>query len=193
MENENKDDIITSENNDDTELDLDLDLSEEEEKKEEKPTETPEAKIARLERQLAQARKKIGEPKVTEPSKQNKDELDYGQKAYLRAEGIKTSEEEALVLNVMRQTGKKLEEVLDSKYFQAELNEIRERKASENAIPNGSKRSGQTARDDVAYWLAKGELPPREEVELRRKVVNAKLAREKEVNVFSRNPIVGKY
>lgn len=191
MENENKDDIITSENNDDTELELDL--GDEEEKKEEKPTETPEAKIARLERQLAQARKKIGETKVTEPPKQNKDELDYGQKAFLRAEGIKSSEEEALVLNIMRQTGKKLEEVLDSKYFQAELNEIRERKATENAIPNGSKRTGQTARDDVAYWLAKGELPPREEVELRRKVVNAKLSREKEVDVFSRNPIVGKY
>lgn len=191
MENENE--VIITPEEDELELDLDLE-DKPEEKKEEKPQETPEARLARLKRMVAQQEKKLGktEDKPVVETKKT-DELDYGQKAYLRAEGIKSGKEEALILEVMRQTGKKIEDVLESKYFQAELSELREKVATENAIPRGSKRTGQTASDDVAYWLAKGEMPPRDQVELRRKVVNAKLKQQTEVNVFSKNPIVGKY
>lgn len=147
-----------------------------------KPQETPEAKLARLKRQTQQLEKKLGLKDEPKSSKSN--ELDYGQKAFLTANGVKGTDEFKLVQEVMANTGKSLEDVLESKYFLAELNEIRELKASQNATPQGSKRSAQSSRDTVDYWLAKGELPPANEQELRRKVVNARIDKESKKGVF---------
>jgi hypothetical protein len=105
-----------------------------------------------------------------------KSELDYGQKAYLIANGIK-ADEINYVKEVMEATGKDLDSVLASKYFQAELKERREAQAAEAAMPSGTKRSGTASRDTVEYWVAKGELPPPtpENFKLRTEVVNAKI------------------
>lgn len=147
--------------------------------------ETPEARKARLERQLKQLNKK--HPELFEQSESRKSsqsgELDYGQKAYLVANGIKDSSEIKLAQTVMQETGKTLEQVLESKYFQAELSEMRESKATNNAIPKG-KRSGNATSDTVEYWLAKGTLPPVSEVELRRKVVNARAKKSESSSIF---------
>ena len=84
----------------------------------------------------------------------------------------------------MKDTGKDIESTLDSKYFQAELKEMRELKATEAATPSGTKRAGQSATDQVDYWLAKGELPPASERDLRQKVVNARMKKEGSSGVF---------
>jgi len=160
------------------------------EEKKEVEKESDEARLARLKRQYQQQAKKMGLD--TEEKSKLKD-LDYGQKAYLVANGIKGAEEMSIVQDIMKSTGKDLDAVLESKYFQAELKELRSLKASEAAIPDGSKRSGQQTRDSVEYWIAKGELPPADQIELRRKVVNAKIASHSVKNVFSSNPIQGNY
>jgi hypothetical protein len=121
-------------------------------------------------------------------SSSDKKGFDYGQKAFLRANGI-TPDEYELVQEVMSATGKSLEDVVDSKYFQAELKERRDAKASKDAIPSGTKRSASASRDQVEYWLAKGELPPAGERELRQKVVNAKLKAEQSKSQFTDNPV----
>lgn len=122
------------------------------------------------------------------PSKSS--ELDYGQKAFLIANGVKGNEEVGLVKQIMENTGKTLDEVLESKYFQAELKDLRDAKAVAEAIPNGTKRSGQSARDTVDYWIAKGELPPADQRELRQQVVNARMKAETNKNIFTDNPVV---
>jgi hypothetical protein len=104
----------------------------------------------------------------------NKQGFDYAEKAFLKASDIKP-DEYALVEEAMKATGKDLESVLDSKWFQAELKEQREAKVSKDAVPSGTKRSSSSARDTVDYWIAKGELPPADQRELRTKVVNAKI------------------
>ena len=149
----------------------------------EKHQETPEAKLARLKRQTAQLEKKLGFESEPKKTTQKSNDLDYGQKAFLVANGVKENTEIKLVQNVMQETGKTLEQVLESKYFQAELKEMRELQSSSNATPTG-KRSGNTSVDNVDYWLAKGELPPASEVELRRKVVNARLKKEDNKGTF---------
>jgi hypothetical protein len=116
--------------------------------------------------------------------------LDRIDKAVLRAEKITSPEEIELVESIMKETGKDLEGVLESKYFQSELKEMRDFKSSKDAIPSGTKRSSQSARDTVDYWVGKGELPPADQVELRRKVVNAKMQTEKTKSQFTDNPIV---
>lgn len=161
--------------------------------KEDRPKETPEAKIARLQRQLKQEQKKLGiesdKPKSSPKSTKSSD-LDYGQKAFLVANGIKGTEEISLAQEFISNTGKSLDEVVESKFFQAELKELRSSKASENAVPKGTKRAGSSSRDSVDFWLAKGELPENtpENQDLRRQIVNARYVRETSGSKFSSRP-----
>jgi hypothetical protein len=123
-----------------------------------------------------------------EPEGKKSGELDYGQKAYLKASGIK-AEEFGLVQEIMSQTGKDLDSVLESKYFQAELKDSRELAAAQQATPSSTKRAGSNARDSVDYWMAKGELPPADQADLRRKVVNARMKVDTDGSKFTDSPI----
>ena len=124
--------------------------------------------------------KKQGEESVKEQDDPSK--LDYAKKAFLTASGIKGSKETELVQKIVSDTGKSIEEVLESKYFQAELNEMRELNKTEDALPKGSKRTGQSAQDTVDYWIKKGELPT--DRKLRQDVVNARIKNETDKSVF---------
>lgn len=121
--------------------------------------------------------------KKTETKKTNaSNDLDYGAKAFLAVQGIKGADEINLVKDFMSNTGKDLDSVVESKHFKAELEEMRELKRTADAAPSGNKRAGQSPKDSVDYWLAKGELPT--DTELRRKVVNARMKKEESKSVF---------
>ena len=185
----------------DTELDLDLSSDEtvevteekeapaEETRKETKPIESQEAKVARLKRIYEREEGKLHktEPKTEQP-KSKSDELDYGQKAFLVASGIKGAEI-ALAQEMMKRTGLDLEELVSDEYFQSKLSAFREEKATKDAIPKGTKRSAQSPRDSVDYWMAKpfSEVP----TDMKRAVLNKKLEKENGNDKFSQNPIIG--
>jgi len=195
--------------------DLDLDLDDDEDadpddkgkgkdgEDDDKKSETPEAKSARLARMQDRHDKKHGLGKYSEdrkskaPSKGSKDtksgELDLAQRAFLNSEGIKGKSEHALVQEWMKDTGKSLDAVIENPRFQAELKDFREGVATKEAMPKGTRRSSQTSRDSVEYWVAKGELPPNtpENQDLRRKVVNAKIEAKRDRDVFTKTPVVG--
>lgn len=174
-----------------TELEIDLDDTEHEETRETRK-ETDEARLARLDRQASQLRKKLGVPtekpaeKVTEEKKEGLDRID---KAILRAEKITNSDEIALVQDIMKETGKDIEDVLESRYFKAELKALRDENTAQDALPSNSKSSSQSNRNSVEYWVAKGEMPPASEPKLRQDYVNARIAKTKERSMFSDNPI----
>jgi len=138
--------------------------------------------------------KKEGKEEGKKEAEKNKG-FDYGQKAFLKASGIAPDEYD-LVQEVMASTGKDIEAVLDSKYFQAELKERRDTKATKDATPDGSKRSTNTSRDTVEYWVDKKDdkgnlmLPPADQRELRTKVVNARIKKEKDKRQFSDTSVV---
>lgn len=158
-------------------------------------SETPEAKYARLKRQTEQHAKKYGfkdEERSATPSKKSKSgSLDYSQKAFLASiAGVKTQEEYAFVQDMLETTGQPLDSLIESNYFKFELKGFREQKAVETATPSSGKRTTSPTRDTVEYWIAKDELPPADQVELRRKVVNAKMAKEGSGSPFSDTPVV---
>lgn len=142
--------------------------------------------------------KKASEAKVEVPGDKDKSltikkGFDFAEKSYMRSAGIKP--EDFDLVAQYTENGKSLDDVLDEsttvgKLFQAELKERRDLKASKDAIPSGSKRATPTARDTVEYWVAKGELPPRDQKELRQKVLDAKIKAEEKKSQFSTNPIV---
>lgn len=188
MENEKEVEVITTEtdNNEDetATVDTETESDSKPEVKENKQSETLEAKRARLSRQLKQIDKKLGVNTESKDTTSHSNSNDLGEKAYLIANGIKGSDEIAFVQKMKKETGKDVESLLETTYFQAEFKEFKEKKATANATPTGSKRSNNTSVDTVEYWLIKGELPPASEVELRRKVVNARMKREEAKGVF---------
>lgn len=162
-----------------------------------KPVESDADKLARFQRSTNQQRKKLGlEPIdfdakkiITKKGKESDAPtgLDYGQKAFLMASGLKNSAEMDLAFKAMQETGKPLEVIIESKWFKEDL----EAQRTKEAVPTGKNRTGNpSATDTVEYWLAKGQLPPADQVELRKKVVNAKIAKQKSGNVFSANPVI---
>ncbi len=127
-------------------------------------------------------------PETPKPAEPEKKGFDYAEKAYLKTSGI-TPDEFAFVEEVMKSTGKSLDEVLEAKYFQAELKEKRELAESKAAVPAGTKRGTSPARDSVDYWLAKGEFPPADQFDLRVAVNNARIAKEQRKTQFTDNPV----
>ena len=157
--------------------------------KQEKQPLTLEQRRGILKRQLSKIEKELGVVEEKPVVEKKQEGFDYAQKAFLKVNDVAPDEYD-FVQEVMRDTGKSLDDVLASKWFQAELKERRDLKASKDAIPSGSKRSATPARDSVEYWLAKGGLPPVDQFELRTKVLNARIKREETKSQFSDNPIV---
>lgn len=180
-------------------VDVELDLEGEESPeagKGFKPHDLPEVKLAkakaiasRYAKQAARLEAELGietpKPKTEE---KKSGELDYGQKAFLISNGIKGEDEIGLVKKIQSTTGKSLEEILDSKYFKSDLKDLRDAREGDDAIPKGTKRSTQSARDSVEYWLNKphSEVP----AELKREVLNRQIQMKKDSGKFSNNPVV---
>lgn len=129
--------------------------------------------------------KPVEQPKA-EPKKEPEG-FGYGEKAYLKASGV-DSEDFDFVSDEIRSTGKSIEEVLAFKYVQEELKGRKDQRIVADATPKGSKRSAGSSKDQVDYWLAKGELPS--DPMLARKVVNARLKVETQGSKFTDNPVV---
>lgn len=176
--------------------------AEEVETSEEETTEGQDADGELTEREkqfLARAKKaeaKLKEAKTSkeaqpEPKKSNTDTWEIGEIAYLEMKGVKTDTEMDFVKKMIDKTGDSLRAVLADDYVQNRLKSIREETATKAAIPSNTRRAQTSGKDSVDYWLSKGELPPTDQVELRRKVVNAKVEREKQKSKFSDQPIVG--
>lgn len=172
--NENETVEVVETQNNDTELDLGSDTQEtvetEETQSEEAPKESPEDKLARLERQAKQLRKKLGiedKPKVKQEPKSKinneKTDFDWGEKAFLRSYDIKGADEVSLVKQWIDRTGDSLDSVVEDDIFQAKLSKLREARTVKQALPNGSKRAPITAKDSMDYHIDKynqtGELP----------------------------------
>ena len=132
----------------------------------------------RYETKLAKAKEVKTEVK---PKGQKSDGLGYGEKAFLTSNGIKGSKEFEFVQDELSKSGEDLEGLLENDYFKTRLSNFRALNKTAEAIPKGSHASGVTT-DSVEYWMAKPieEVP----VDMRTKVVNAKLAKEKTKGVF---------
>lgn len=131
--------------------------------------------------------KKEGEGNAETKDDRGFDRID---RSNLRTEKITEEDELDLVAEIMKETGKDVEGVLKSRYFQTELKSMRDEKEANAGIPKSTKRVNNSSRNEVDYWIAKGELPPMTEPALRQKVVNAKIAKERAKTGFSQNPVI---
>ncbi|MAH46246.1 hypothetical protein CMI37_10475 [Candidatus Pacearchaeota archaeon] len=154
--------------------------------KQREATKALKAEIAELKK--ANTPKEDEKPEAQTPASEETKGFNYAEKAYLLAKEIKENEFD-FVREVMDATGKSLDDVLATGYFQKDLKERRDAAATKEATPSGSKRSGTASRDKVEYWIKKGVLPPTDQNKLRREVVKAKIAKAKSGSTFTDNPI----
>ena len=126
-------------------------------------------------------------PEVIDKKTNEPSEFDYGEKAFLNANGIKGVDELKKVKDFQIATGKSLDEVIENKYFLADLKDFRDDNIAKGAMPDGSRgTSGGSAKDGVDYWIKKGEMPPKDKPDLRKQYVNEKYKREKNVSHFAK-------
>jgi hypothetical protein len=133
-----------------------------EEPKVEAPKETPEQKVARLQRQLTQAKKQAGiveKPKTEAPTGDAEDTIAL----LLEVKGLKEDDEVALFQTWRNDTKRQPRDILNNKIFQAELTALRTDKATQAAIPmsNGRGAGGSSVNVDalVEKFQRTGELP----------------------------------
>lgn len=149
----NENEVIVDSNN---EVGEETSETSQDEVKVEKTKRTPEEELAYFEGRVTRLRTKLGlENPTKEAAKPKLQETDYGLLAYLTAKGLEHEDDIALFNKVRQETGKKPEEIMASKYFQAELKEQQELRTTKEAQPKDNGRGSLSTRDDASYWLEK--------------------------------------
>lgn len=159
----------------------------------EEETETPEAELTETTDWEAEAKKARGiaqrlrtkltkaeEKKVAAPPKEEAKpktgELDETSVLWLEVKGVKTedADEMKLVETWQKDSGKDVKAIFASKIFQAELKDLRDQKAVQDATPSNTKRGGQGNAGSLDAAVAKyerdGTLP--DDFDLRSQVIN---------------------
>lgn len=119
---------------------------------------------------LKRTAKKVTKTEKTEtPTTNNIDSSELSQKVEqlsLQVAGITEQDEVKLAKDLQSETGMSIDKLLSSKYFKAELEDLRTSRANAEATTgvNGDQGGSKSAKDTAAYWIAKGEYPTREQV-----------------------------
>lgn len=128
------------------------------------------AENAKMSRLLKKAEKKEadktdGEAKTDKQPTSDDKLASKIEKMFLKSEGIKDPEEIKLAQKLQKETGKDMDELIESKYFKTELEEHRAQKAITEAT-SGVKGSGgdSQAKNKPEYWISKGVPPTKEQV-----------------------------
>ena len=126
-------------------------------------------------------------------NKSKKDDFDYGEKSYLAVKKL----DDKIALEKIKDylaenSGKTLEDAVTNKFLLAEINEARDLQKTKDATPSSSKRAPTSGKGSVDYWVSKGELPPVDQVQLRRDVLNKRIELEKQDSKFANQSVVSK-
>ncbi len=106
-------------------------------------------------------------------------------RAELRAEGIKDDEEIDFVIEKAKILGVEPAVAAKDEVVAALLEKKRKEKLNLLAMPDNQSRNNVNTRDSVEYWIAKGELPPKDQIDLRRQVVKRKRDNSKRAQMFN--------
>ena len=123
--------------------------------------------------------------------------FDYGELAFYNTKTgvnrIESNEDLEFLQQTMQETGKSQNSILESNWFQSELKERQESRASINAIPKSRNRVGEPSYDETEMAYAKfqetGTLP--EDLATRIKVKNKLVEAKRNEGMFSGPSVIG--
>jgi len=132
-------------------------------------------------------KKEKTEKKSSKKSEPN-EEFGLLQKGFLRSANIVDEEEVQLVKDLMAETGKEIDVLIDTKYFKSELEALQTKKKNELATSGIKTGRGETnAVNTAEHWIAKGVPPTKEQVpdrKTRAKIARAMMSSQKSSKTF---------
>ena len=129
-----------------------------------------ETTIGSMKRELKDLRQKADESKnspneTKETPKNQTEEFGLLQRSYLASLGYKDADEVERAKEIQRETGMEWEKLAESKYFQTEMQGLRDAKANAAATDTGAGGAAPSgAKTTPAYWMQKGTPPTKEDV-----------------------------
>ena len=140
--------------------------------------------------QLAKAKERLAavpekpEAKPQDKPRKKSDELDYTHLAFHNSKSntlkIESEEEIEWVKQQLEETGKPLQGLLNSKYFQTEYKSFKDSKAVDDSVPNVKGRSNQpSASRSLEYWMNRGDELPEDTYENKQLILDIVDARYK--------------
>ncbi len=119
----------------------------------------------RLKTKMEKSKETKVEPKTDAGKETKPEENTLLEKAFLRSAGITDKEEVELALLTAKKWGISIDTLVDDEDFQGKLEKHRTTKANLAATSNiKGDKSGASAKESPAYWIAKGTPPTAEQV-----------------------------
>lgn len=140
--------------------------------------------LGSLKRELKEFKKPKDSDKTPEKTNNSDFSKDDVEDLLMQVSGITKDSETALAKKLQKETNLPLKQLLNSKYFKTELEDLRTSEANAEASTGikGDKQNSQGAKGTAEYWVAKGEYPTREQVsdpKVRTEIRKALVAKEK--------------
>jgi hypothetical protein len=108
----------------------------------------------------------------------------------LEVRGITNKEDIASIIEEANRLKLNAVEVAEMPHMKARLEAAQNQRTAENGSPSGSGRKGGAGKGDVDYYLAHDDERP-SDLKLHNEVIDAKIKRETEGNMFSQVPFIG--
>ena len=151
----------------------------------------PKAEYEKLNQTLGSLKRELKDlkkPKEDTPKDSPKPDINLMQKAFLRTAGIVDADEVEEALKTAEKWGIEVDALVDDDDWKVKLDKIRTTKANTEATSDLRGSGNQsTAKNDPAYWIAKGTPPTPEQVpdrKIRSKIVRAFLSSAKDGKKF---------
>jgi len=145
----------------------------------------------RLNQTLGSLKKEIKTyKKEAEPQRTRSDEPDYAQLAYLASQQINDADDQKMIMSEADKLKLPLTEVLKMDYMREKLQVSHNQRVAEGGSPSGLGRKGGASKGDVDYYLANPDITP-PDLKLHNEVIDARIKREHEDNMFSKVPFIG--
>lgn len=152
--------------------------------------EKAEKRLKELEAKSNQQTEQPNTPKNEGQSNESDYYKDLTLRTFMKGEGIDDKADQDWILKEANELKKPVEDLLSKPYYQSELKTRRTQRQAENGTPDGSGSSSGGVRNDVDYWIDKknpknpGEFLLPKDPELKIKVINARMARDKRNQEF---------
>lgn len=128
--------------------------------------------------------------KEVEAPQKESNEPDYARLAYLASQKVDHPDDQKLVMEEASRLKLALTDVLSMEHIKARLTANQNQRTAENGAPSGSGRKGGAGKGDVDYYLAHPDEVP-SDLKLHNEVIDARIKRETENNMFSQVPFIG--
>ena len=127
--------------------------------------------------------------KAEEKPMPQSNEPDYAKIVFLKQENIIHPDDQKLVIDEAMRLKLPLTDIVNMEHIKSKLQILKDQREAQAGMPKDLGRGSGKTRQDVDYWLAKGETP--DDLELAAKVIQARIDKETTGNKFSEELFTG--